>query len=105
MVLGLRRFDMNGLLKSALVVLLFILGVVLLSVCPDGLGAGCEHPCCTNADRSRSLQRLVRRLRSACRSTAGPLLMSLDGAAARMADSWSCLASAQPIPKVSPLRI
>jgi hypothetical protein len=104
-VLGLRRFERNGLLKSALIVLLFIVGVVLLSVCSDGLGVGCDHPCCASADRSRSFRRLGRRLRSACRSSVGPVLVSLERAVTGMADSWSSLASAQPIPKVSPLRI
>ncbi len=73
MVLGLRQFDMNGLLKSALMVLLFIVGVVLLSLCPEGFGVDCDHPCCTGAYRSRSLQGLVRRLRNPCLSAVGLL--------------------------------
>lgn len=104
-MLGLSRYDMSGLLKSALVVLLFIVGVVLLSVCSDGLGVGCDHPCCTSADRSRSVRRLVRRLKSACQSAVTLPLMSLEGAVIGMADSYSSLASAQPVPEVSPLRV
>ena len=104
-MLGLRRFDVSGLLRSALVVLLFIVGVVVLSVCSDGLGVGCDHPCCASADRSRSVRRLVHGTSSARQSIIEALLVSLERAVTGMAASCVALASDQLMLKVPPLRI
>jgi hypothetical protein len=104
-VLRAHRFDMSGPLRSALVVLLFVLGVVLLSVCPDGVGAVCEHPCCASADCLRSIQRLIRRLTTISGSALGTPHVWVDRAGARLAHSWSSMTPAQPFGRVSPLRI
>jgi len=96
---------MNSLLRYALVALLLIVGVVLLSVCADGLGEGCGHACCTGADRSRPLQRLARRLKSRLRSAVDMMLLLLSGAGQGVAASSAPPSPVRVIAQLSALRI
>jgi len=105
-VFGLHHVDVGSVLKSALLVLLVVVGVMLMSACADGLGLSCEHACCMSADRARSLRRLVRRLAGGLRLAVGALSDSLEGAAEGAMGMRPRLSFAQPIlPEASPLRI
>lgn len=104
-MLGLRQSGMDGLLKSVLIALVFVFAVVLLAACPDGLGADCDHACCARADRSRAFHRLVSRLKAAFSSAVGMLTRLLASVVGHTTQSHLWVASAQPIPEVSVLRI
>jgi hypothetical protein len=80
MVLAKMRFEMNMLLKYIVIGLVVLISVVAFSVCAEGVGDLCEHPCCVGGDRSQPLRRLARRL-------VGPLLAASSLGLERFASS------------------
>ncbi len=70
----------NSIAGYLFVALVLVAGVVGLSLCADMLGAGCEHLCCSGADRSQPLARSIRRLLSAFFSTTAATLGPLEHA-------------------------
>ena len=105
MVSALLQFDMNGVLKTALIALVVVIAAVLLVACPDGLCLEYEHGCCSGAVQSGFFQRLVRGLKHACLALLGPVLAWLHLAARRASEWYAWLPSAQPTLEASPLRI
>ncbi len=57
------------LLKYLLIGLVVLIGVVVFSVCAEGVGDVCGHSHCTGGDRSRPLRRLARRVVGALSAT------------------------------------
>lgn len=84
--------------------LMILACVVALSVCGDGLGACCDHLCCTGVERSRSVQRVLRRLRSLWTGTLAVVLPVVESALAA-GDRAPNVPSSSAIAKVAALRI
>lgn len=95
---------MNAL-KILVIILLVVIGVVVLSVCADGLAFGCAHPCCTGAQRSRPLARLARRLKYVCRSAFDLMLLLMAGFSRGLFIAAASIAFTPVLLKVSALRI
>jgi len=94
---------MNAL-RVLFIILLVVVSVLVLSVCADGIGAGCGHACCTGLQRSRSLRRLARRLKCVCRS-AMDLMLLMGGFTRGACTPCAPPASMPALLKVSALRI
>jgi len=97
--------DMSNLLKFFLVAVVLLAGIVVLSVCAEGLCSVCSHDCCDGADRSRPLMRFARGMRGVFASALSlarrsPVLAT--GMLARL-DCFTVSVSAPPAQ--SPLRI
>lgn len=103
-MLALFPHNMNDVLKYAIIAFAIVLAAVLVPVCFDGAGAACGHACCAGAARGRRIQRLIRRLRAACTSAIG-LVVLLCGAARQSAAAIFSWASPQVLARVSALRI
>lgn len=95
---------MNDVLKYAIIAFAIILAAVLVPLCLDGAGVACGHACCAGAARGRRVRRLIRRLRTACTSAIG-LVVLLCGAARQSAAAIFSWASPQVLTRVSALRI
>jgi len=103
-VLALHRSGMNGLVKLALIALVVIVCAAGLSFCAEGL-AGCGHARSMGAGLSRSLQRLMRKLKSVCRTAVDLLLLSLGATTGTVGAPMPWLAFGPALQRVLPLRI
>ena len=98
---------MNILLRYtiiALVLALGVLGAVGLSDCADELCIGCAHGCCVPGMRTRSVRRLLQRVKTDCRSCVEFVLI-LRGGPHRLAATHDSGASLQSLDTVTALRI
>ncbi len=96
---------MNTLARYAFVALVLVAGVVGLSLCADALGAECAHLCCSGADRSKPLVRLVRRVHRAIASAISPAVLQVVGALHAARATLDSLSLAPPSLQASSLRI
>lgn len=103
-MLALHRFGMNGLLILALIVLVVIMSAGGLSACAGGPIA-CTRTHCVSAGLSRSVQRLMHRLKSVCRTVVDLLLVSLGLRTGAIAAPTPWLAFGPALQRALPLRI
>lgn len=95
----------GGLIKAVLMTVLIVLAVIPLAVCMEVADAGCAHACCTGADRSRPLQRALRRARALVKAATTTALASLTGTVGLITSLAAHLTPAPNLTQAVPLRI
>jgi len=91
--------------RVLLLALVLVFGAALSVACADVFCASCDSVCCTGADRSRPLSRLVTRLRICFASTFSGLMSLIASASQRLCALSVAVMPTPPALKVAALRI
>jgi len=96
---------MNNALRYVVIALVLVAGLFVLVVCADGLCSACSHAFDDNADRSKPLLRLARRLRALSAAVSSEALAQLSVIPHSLPSALTSLAPIPALERVVSLRI
>jgi hypothetical protein len=96
---------MSTLLRSAVIVVLVLVAIVVLMACGEGLCGECADGCCVNADRFESLRRAARRILGALGRVVLAVSSLLGTVLRSLSSAFELPAPSLAIAQVSSLRI